>query len=965
LQKKYIRYYLSRVIIRMQFFAGRPVLLIWLSFFCRLGFSQTVPYLHFSIAEGLPSSEVYNVHQDRTGFIWFATDNGVLRYDGKSMDLYQTKEGLADPVVFEFVEDAKGRVWFRSMSGKISYFEGEKVHPYPFSDTLSKLVSASFLQSLYIDSTDRVWFGTGPHQGYIDSSGKIQTEDTIKANHLSFRNVESHLIYSRVGPINRIKLCKINGATFNVKFHESSERTQICLLQWRNKEYFSIGSCIYQLNKNSITKVFQGLSHIISLNLDHEDNLWIGYLLNTVECYSSFEHKKNLNIPFMRSKSVTKVLQDIQGGYWMSTLQDGVYYVPELSFFAQYLSTSSKIKTVLSKNDRTFIIDERCRIFLLRNASTRFLKKLDNLALTAFFDMTDNLWVSTDKAIYKFDSSNSEKKIRGEGFTGLRPDSQGFIWGTSGRQLWKFDPEGKIVFVTNLNKSSPLLTVTTKYIYRFGRIGLEVFDYKKDVVAVPKLFQGLRISTIVSLGESTVLVGTIGSGFFVLNEQNWEYKQYSSEGKFNASHLYSACIAGSNLWLGTEKGIAITQIESLLTGTPKFEFITKRNGIINDRVNQLVHAGNRILAISENGFTSIPETYHSQGLPHFYLQNVLVNNQNRDESTIKNLSYFENNIEINFKFIDFKNQNIFARSRLSPKDSWNYSEDRKENFYALGSGKYFYELEYSLDNFHWIKAVSFGFSVSPPWWKSWYLQASIFVSLMLLFFLYFKRRESLLRERQEYLKIINEQQTKLINAELETLERERSRIAKDLHDSIGTNLTAVKMTVRSLLKKYMEPKADYVETELQNTIQEVKDIIYELVPSGLTRYGLTEVIQNHVQKITENLGLEIEVHSFGSEIIKDPKVNLVAFRIIQELLSNSLKHSQSKKVTIHLNFFDDLLNILYQDDGIGFRAESISNGSGLLNIQSRIQTVQGNLKFESGDFGVSYNIDIPLKRADL
>ncbi len=252
------------------------ILFIGLSFFCRFGFSQSNPYLHFSIAEGLPSSEVYNVHQDRSGFIWFATDNGVVRYDGKDMDVYQTKEGLADPVVFEFVEDVKGRVWFRSMSGRISYFENEKIHPYAFADTLSRFGHGAFLQSLYIDSSDRVWFGIGPYQGYISTKAKAQTDDLIKPNHISVRNVENHLIYSRVGPINRIKLCKINGTTFSVKFHENADYPQVCLLQWRNKEYFSIGSCIYQLNNNSITKVWQGPSHIISLSVDHEDNLWIG-----------------------------------------------------------------------------------------------------------------------------------------------------------------------------------------------------------------------------------------------------------------------------------------------------------------------------------------------------------------------------------------------------------------------------------------------------------------------------------------------------------------------------------------------------------------------------------------------------------------------------------------------------------------------------------------------------------------
>ncbi len=158
-----------------------------------------------------------------------------------------------------------------------------------------------------------------------------------------------------------------------------------------------------------------------------------------------------------------------------------------------------------------------------------------------------------------------------------------------------------------------------------------------------------------------------------------------------------------SLWLGTEKGIAITPLSSLQKGNPKFEFITKQNGIINDRVNHLVAVGDHVLAISENGYTSIPSNYQSLGSTRFYLQNVLVNHQNREVPTLTNLSYLENNIEINFKFIDFKNQNIFIRSRLSSKDPWNYSEDRKNNFYELGAGKYFYKLRYSIDNVHWSK----------------------------------------------------------------------------------------------------------------------------------------------------------------------------------------------------------------------------------------------------------------------
>ncbi len=83
-----------------------------------------------------------------------------------------------------------------------------------------------------------------------------------------------------------------------------------------------------------------------------------------VERHTSFGHKEKLNLPFITSKSVTRVFQDMQGGYWMSTLQDGVYYVPELSFSTQNLPDGSKIKAALSKNGKTFIIDQRGKVFL-------------------------------------------------------------------------------------------------------------------------------------------------------------------------------------------------------------------------------------------------------------------------------------------------------------------------------------------------------------------------------------------------------------------------------------------------------------------------------------------------------------------------------------------------------------------------------------------------------------------------
>jgi len=252
------------------------------------------------------------------------------------------------------------------------------------------------------------------------------------------------------------------------------------------------------------------------------------------------------------------------------------------------------------------------------------------------------------------------------------------------------------------------------------------------------------------------------------------------------------------------------------------------------------------------------------------------------------------------------------------------------------------------------------FSIFPQWWKNWRIQAAALLLVSLFGFFYYRRRISVLREKQDLLKIINEQQQQLIRAELETLESERSRIAKDLHDSIGTNLAAIKLFLSGFFKMNNEPNAAIIATTLQETIQGTRDIIANLAPSDLERFGLVEAIKIYSHRMKNQFNISLEINSLGQEVNK-PEINIHLFRILQELLTNSLKYSGAKKITITLNFSSEGLFIIYKDDGVGFEIDSIKKGNGLLNIQSRMQILEGTIKFESGSNGVVYQLEVPLK----
>ncbi len=880
------------------------------------------------------------------------------------METFQVGEGLTDPVVFGIVEDQKGRIWFRTFSGKISFYNNKKIHPYQYNDTLSQLTKNSYLFSLHIDSLNDVWFSTNFALGKIDSKGNIQKVD-IAHHELSLKKIEGQFIVGYLGSVGLVDRVKVNEKLFPILLNDKTHIRPInCTVSWKGEDYFSIGATIFKIGKESITPVFNGKEQIICLSKDLDDHLWIGYIQHGAERYQNFGDTRPFKFNFLDSKSVTSILQDSQKGYWLSTLEDGVYYVPEFKLLLNENDTNhTKIKVVFYHEGQTFIGDDSGLVRVL-DSFGKILeqKKFDGHSiLSIFLDTQQNIWISTNFETYILDNRLNIKKVVPISLSSMTGDNEGFIWGKSGFYTVKFNSKGETIF-KSINESSRFIYSTEDYIYLFGRLGLNVYTRSFDKIKIPQSFESLKISKIVELNSTFLLIATLGSGFYIVNKNDWSFHHYYSKQNFIADNIYSAIVVDSTLWLGTEKGVAATKVQPLLLNSPLFQFYTKGNGLASNRIAHLSYSKPNVWVFYDDSFSLLPASLTNQkpNLATFYLKDVLINNQLDSLENLDKLKFDQNNIQINFGFIDMRNQNILIRYRLSQLNSWNYATERNIKFFSLSPGNYSFELEYSTDNFHWISALKHPLIISPQWWMNWRIQLAILIMLSLLGFLYYRRRIRLLREKQDLLKIINEQQQQLIRAELETLESERGRIAKDLHDSIGTNLAAIKLFLNSFFKKSNEPNAQIIEATLQETIQGTKDIIANLAPADLERFGLVEAIKIYAQRIKDQFEINIEVDSLGVEA-KQPEISIHLFRIVQELISNSLKYASAKKISISTNFTSSSLKIHYDDNGVGFNVNSIAKGNGLLNIQSRVQILEGTIKFESSNSGVSYQIDVPLK----
>jgi signal transduction histidine kinase/ligand-binding sensor domain-containing protein len=948
--------------------------LIWLSVASTAIYAQAPAYRQYSVSDGVPSSEVYEVYQDKEGFVWLATDNGISKFNGSEFENFHVKDGLTDPVVFGFQEDGAGKVWLRTFSGKLCYLENGKFESYKYNSALSDLIEQGLLNFEYFDDTKELWFSIRNTYGKIDSLGNMQADKIIQTdvnhgvNYIRVRDKGLIVLTSpgRVGNEKVENTFVIDGKTFTFNPAVSAYTNRVMRkIVWMNNLYFSMHNSIVRYDGNRIHIVHNAAAPIISLTTDKSGNLWVGYMNGGASRFSNDTFTAPWTLDFLSTKSVTYVKETTDGALWFSTLENGVYVVPNPEIQNYQLPTDAPIKTVGAAKDHVLVADKSGTIWIYDKQSKLPLEKPKIIrdVLTFHTDKNSNIWIFGGSALTVLTKDLKHIKDQHDmNAVDVHEDENGEIISLGTQRIHRFDSDLDQIEVIRLRALYREFVKHDTAFFLAGRIGLNISDQNfKHVRAVPD-FETYKISELISLNDSTLFVATIGSGFFFLNTRTGRSQHYD-ESNFLANNIHAAAFLPPELWLGTEKGLVKSNVDSIMSGKPLFHYINAHSGLEHDIVYHIATVNNEIWAFSNNTFSVVPRSFSkfSNTRPSFYIKEVTCNNEpvNIDAPLIFDPS--QNNIKIRFGFISFTNNNIKLRYRINDSEVWNYSDDKVFQFASLASGRYRFSLQYTTDSHYWHDTFTpLTFEIKAPWYRRWYVYPIASLLLLAAAFVYVRNRQAVYAEKNRFLEIINDHQQKLIQSQIATIERERNRIAKELHDGVGTNLTAIKLSVHQLLTTNENPLADDIEEQFQHAIADLKNLIYDLTPPSLERYGLFVALKNYINKIGKNIPINIQFKTFGSDI-NDINIGIIVFRIAQELLSNSIKHSDAKNITVHMNSFEDLLNIIYEDDGVGFTYNPEQSGLGLDNVESRVRSLNGTLKFDSGKFGVSYNIDIPLK----
>ena len=232
--------------------------------------------------------------------------------------------------------------------------------------------------------------------------------------------------------------------------------------------------------------------------------------------------------------------------------------------------------------------------------------------------------------------------------------------------------------------------------------------------------------------------------------------------------------------------------------------------------------------------------------------------------------------------------------------------------------------------------------------------------LSLLTGLYFKQKQK--RKNQEILTLKREYQIKSLESLIEGEEKERFRIAKELHDGVNGDLSAIKYKLSSLLEMNNKVIKEAI-TMIDDSCEQVRAISHNLVPPSLENFNLVEATENYCENLNAVNRETVTFQHVGEHIHMSKKAEVNAFRIIQELVSNALKHANAKEINVQLSHREGVVQITVEDDGVGFDKDSIeSEGIGLSNIQSRIDYLNAEMDLISNDQGTSCTIDIDLNK---
>jgi ligand-binding sensor domain-containing protein/two-component sensor histidine kinase/uncharacterized protein with PQ loop repeat len=753
---------------------------------------QSPVFRHYRVDDGLPSSEVYHVFQDSKGYIWLATNMGVSRFDGREFRNYDVQDGLPENTVFEIYEDEAGRVWFVGFPFQLAYYENDTIYRYKYNDVLEQISGKGYVpvkKSFKVNLDGGIYFTLfrNPVLFHITPSGEIQRikGGNLDYNGISILEVDNQVFIYQSGE-NRDKILR-------ARIVSDSISNEILVSRSQNYSYgnlFAIkgaGGEIYFAYNEFLTKIFPDGSYftvdnkdrLIWMSIDSEDNLWVGTDKNGVYEYKDGKVDDQPIKEYLNNLSVSSICTDKEGGRWFTTLEDGVFYLASECFQSFRESdglTINKINCLTIAGDKLILGTNDPYINIIEHNEINPVKISDSpngVIYAVEPDQNNDLWIGTndflyyynqgkivkflnDHEIFKTTNINSRKVFN---IKDILNDAGKLIIGEA--QSFTMMEKGKVIYNSLFNDNIELRVETVEQIgeaeYLLGTLkGLWQYSKGKfEYLGSLSPLLSNRITDIEYISKHKLIIaGTKGYGI-VIHSVDTTINITSANG-LSSNSVTSLLITGNLLWVATNNGLNLLDLEKIGTEEMRIKIFTKQYGLISNEINQIAGNQNFIYIATNEGLTVFNRKNYKPVTvpPPIYINTFSVMKRDTALKPGYFLRHSQNFISIKFTGISFRDAgNMIYKYRLiGLGENWISTSNSQVEYAFLPPGKYQFEvIAVNSDGLQSSRPATINFVILPPFWKTWWFITLIVLAASVLAFLFYSyrvnqiKRETILR----------------------------------------------------------------------------------------------------------------------------------------------------------------------------------------------------------------------------
>jgi two-component sensor histidine kinase len=882
--------------------------------------AQTYNSVHYDTKDGLPSAVVYDVSQDKYGFMWFATENGLSRFDGKNFKTFTTKNGLPDNSILKVHGDNSGKVYLSPFTHDLYYYQDDSFYKVPVPDKYKVDLSTV---TLFTNEGDKVLV-LGLEHSYI-----LQNNQLVSFSEKY--NISSPWLFI----VRSNDSLTILSSLDSIYYIYNSGRVKSVFLPNLSRTYLIFGF-------DELTIPLpppKGVSFLKSAYL--ADNFFYMYIENYLYIYNSL----NADLIYkIREDKFSNAFVDNEGNLWIATIGEGVYRFLSFRFKHMDFGGKNEIFSMAKINNQIIAGTDFSKIYNIpiRDSVATYL----TTDLSAFIAASGN------------PISNSLKRNR---VYALRSEGDNLFIGTDGFLLKKTGSHAPVfrnIFpVKDIDiKDKNLLVCTGQYVflidkqdmsikdtllrqratcgvcyhgnYYIGTLGglIKIDSATKKITVLYDLFPAFkeRITAIKRGIHDDLWIATSGNGLIHFKDDKI-IRTIKEEDGLTSDICTSLFIDSTLIWLGTSNGLNRIETGQEKTNITRF---TSANGLGADFINSVLTTDSDVYVGTAAGLTTFSKNILAEkSVCMLNILEVLVNGKQLKKAGNYEFPYNTLNIQIDFTAVSLKSAgDITYYYQMEGLDNkWNTTTANFVNFPTLQPNHYTLYLKAANKFGIESETKTISIIIEPPWWQTWLFRIIVLVliGLLVLGIYYYnirniKRKEEMKREME---------------ARFAALEQRALQAQMNPH-FIFNALNSIQTFILNLdaegANNYLTNFASLIRQTLENSMQPLITISSEL------KYLETYL---RLEKLRFRNKFRYEIHIDDSI---DQSNTLLPGMLLQPYIENSIRHGiQHRKDNNGLILLTisktagDVVMYTINDNGVGRKKAAELKSTRHIEYQSR------------------------------